>query len=117
VLCGRILAAVGAPQGIDGALAGTGKQQEQRDNPSHGVHYAPKTTDPTGLSVTRGCSSPRRSMPPLPLCDAYRSSGAFARHRSMTQRTGTGIVGIETTDKLTDQQVVAKVKEHYGIDW
>jgi hypothetical protein len=26
------------------------------------------------------------------------------------------IVGIETTDKLTDQQIVAKVKEHYGID-
>ena len=27
-----------------------------------------------------------------------------------------GIVGIETTDKLTDPQIVAKVKEHYGID-
>jgi hypothetical protein len=26
------------------------------------------------------------------------------------------IVGVETTDKLTDQQIVAKVKEHYGID-
>jgi hypothetical protein len=25
-------------------------------------------------------------------------------------------VGIETTDKLTDPQIVAKVKEHYGID-
>lgn len=25
------------------------------------------------------------------------------------------IVGIETTDKLTDAQIVAKVKEHYGI--
>jgi hypothetical protein len=25
------------------------------------------------------------------------------------------IVGIETTDKLTDPQIVAKVKEHYGI--
>jgi hypothetical protein len=67
VLCGRILAAVGTPQGIHGALAGTGKQQEQRDNPSHRVHYALKTIDPAGLSVTRGCGSPRRSMPPLPL--------------------------------------------------
>ena len=27
-----------------------------------------------------------------------------------------GIVGIETTDKLTDPQIVAKVKQHYGID-
>ena len=26
------------------------------------------------------------------------------------------IVGIETTDRLTDPQIVAKVKEHYGID-
>ena len=26
------------------------------------------------------------------------------------------IVGIETTDKLTDPQIVAKVKERYGID-
>jgi hypothetical protein len=26
------------------------------------------------------------------------------------------IVGIETTDKLTDPQIVAMVKEHYGID-
>lgn len=25
-------------------------------------------------------------------------------------------VGIETTDKLTEAQIVAKVKEHYGID-
>jgi hypothetical protein len=25
------------------------------------------------------------------------------------------VVGIETTDKLTDAQIVAKVKEHYGI--
>ena len=26
------------------------------------------------------------------------------------------IVGIETTDKLTDPQIVAKVKEHFGIE-
>ena len=26
------------------------------------------------------------------------------------------VVGIETTDKLTDPQIIAKVKEHYGID-
>lgn len=26
------------------------------------------------------------------------------------------IIGIETTDKLTDPQIVAKVKDHYGID-
>jgi hypothetical protein len=26
------------------------------------------------------------------------------------------IVGIETTDKLTDPQIIAMVKEHYGID-
>jgi hypothetical protein len=26
-----------------------------------------------------------------------------------------GIVAVETTDKLTDPQIMAKVKEHYGI--
>ena len=26
------------------------------------------------------------------------------------------LVGIETTDKLTDLQIMAKVKEHFGID-
>jgi hypothetical protein len=26
------------------------------------------------------------------------------------------IVGVETTDKLTDPQIIAKVKEYYGID-
>ena len=26
------------------------------------------------------------------------------------------LVGIETTDKMTDPQIVAKVKDHYGIE-
>ena len=33
------------------------------------------------------------------------------RSKELAQR----IVGVETTDKLTDPQIVAKVKEHYGI--
>jgi hypothetical protein len=33
-----------------------------------------------------------------------------------TTRLSERIVGIETTDKLTDPQIVAKMKEHYGID-
>ena len=41
-VCRSLAAAVGAPQGIHSALAGTGKQQEQRDHPSHEVHYAPR---------------------------------------------------------------------------
>ena len=32
--------------------------------------------------------------------------------KALSQR----IVGVETTDKLTDPQIVAKVKEYYGID-
>ena len=34
------------------------------------------------------------------------------RSKALAER----LVGIETTDKLTDPQIVAKVKEHYGID-
>src|SRR4029450_9349718 len=36
----------------------------------------------------------------------------LSRSKTLAER----IVGIETTDKLTDPQIVAKVKEHYGID-
>jgi len=52
VLCGRILAAVGTPQGIHGALTGTGKQQEQRDNPSHVVIMLRNGATPTVLERT-----------------------------------------------------------------
>lgn len=36
----------------------------------------------------------------------------LSRSHTLSDRT----VGIETMDKLTDPQIVAKVKEHYGID-
>ena len=32
------------------------------------------------------------------------------------ERLSARIVGVDTTDKLTDPQIVAKVKEHYGLD-
>ena len=35
----------------------------------------------------------------------------LSRSKALSER----IVGIETTDKLTDPQIVAKVKEYYGI--
>ena len=35
----------------------------------------------------------------------------LSRSKALAER----IVGIETTDKLTDPQIVAKVKAHYGI--
>jgi hypothetical protein len=35
----------------------------------------------------------------------------LSRSKSLSEHVG----GIETTDKLTDAQIVAKVKEHYGI--
>jgi hypothetical protein len=36
----------------------------------------------------------------------------LSRSKALSER----IVGIETTDKLTVPQIIAKVKEHYGID-
>jgi hypothetical protein len=36
----------------------------------------------------------------------------LSRSKALSEHT----VEIETTDKLTDPQIVAKVKEHYGID-
>jgi hypothetical protein len=35
---------------------------------------------------------------------------------SRSKALSESIVGVETSDKLTDPQIVAKVKEHYGID-
>lgn len=32
-----------------------------------------------------------------------------------SSRLSDRIVGIETTDKMTDPQIAAKVKEHYGV--
>ena len=34
---------------------------------------------------------------------------------SRSKALSESLVGIETTDKLTDPQIVAKVKEHYGL--
>ena len=42
LLCRSVLAAVGTPKSVHSALSGTGKQQEQRDDPGHEVYYAPK---------------------------------------------------------------------------
>jgi hypothetical protein len=36
----------------------------------------------------------------------------LSRSKALTERS----VEIETTDKLTEPQIVAKVKEHFGID-
>jgi hypothetical protein len=36
----------------------------------------------------------------------------LSRSKALSDR----IVEIETTDKLTDPQIIAKVKEHYGVD-
>jgi hypothetical protein len=36
----------------------------------------------------------------------------LSRSKALSER----VVGVETTDKLTDPQIVAKVKAHYGIE-
>ena len=38
------------------------------------------------------------------------------RERLGSHTRSNNTVAVETTDKLTDPQIVAKVKEHYGID-
>lgn len=68
MLCWRLLAAVGTPQGIHGALAGTGEQQEQRDDTSHAVimlrNDAATVRDlrrPSGGTETKTAPKTRRS--------------------------------------------------------
>jgi len=36
----------------------------------------------------------------------------LSRSKTLSER----IVGVTTADKLTDPQIVAKVKEHFGVD-
>jgi hypothetical protein len=36
----------------------------------------------------------------------------LSRSKALSER----VIAIETTDKVTDPQIVAKVKEHYGLD-
>jgi hypothetical protein len=53
--------------------------------------------------------------------DALLLFGPGEAKRQLKDRLGRSkaserIVAIENTDKLTDPQIVAKVKEHYGID-
>ena len=42
LLCRSVLAAVGTPKSVRSALSGTGKQQEERDDPGHANHYGLK---------------------------------------------------------------------------
>ena len=41
----------------------------------------------------------------------FRTAAAFTTLMASSER----IVAVESTDKLTDPQIAAKVKEHYGI--
>ena len=46
VLRWSLPATIGTPQSVDSALSGAGKQQKQRDHPSHEVHYPPNERVP-----------------------------------------------------------------------
>ena len=48
--------------------------------------------------------------------DAGEAKLQLQKRLSLSKALAERIVGIETTDKLTDPQIVAKVKEHYRID-
>ena len=44
-----------------------------------------------------------------------RTSQQLKERLDRSKRPSEGIVAVESTDKLTDPQIVAKVKEHYRI--
>ena len=51
-----------------------------------------------------------------PGASAWPCSWAHGTRISRSKALAERIVGIEITDWLNDPQIVAKVKEHYGID-
>jgi len=59
---------------------------------------------------------PWRTCIALPNAVPFRLAGRLCSQEIETCALSESIVGVETSDKLTDPQIVAKVKEHYGID-
>jgi hypothetical protein len=94
---------VGPHPHYSGSPVGGGeKKYEQRHN-LHLDQYYDKVIDQIGQPDALLLFGPGEAK--LQLKDRLGRSRASSEH----------IVAVESTDKLTDPQIVAKVKEHYGV--
>jgi hypothetical protein len=95
---------VGSHARYSGPQDGGGEKQYEERYSQHLDRYYDKVISHLGQPEALLIFGPGEAK--LQLKERLSSSNALAGR----------LVGIETTDKLTDPQIVAKVKEHYGID-
>jgi hypothetical protein len=88
----------------DGPQSGGGEKKHEARYDQHLDRYYDEVISQMGQPEALLIFGPGEAK--LELKERLSRSKAISEH----------IVGIETTDKLTDPQIVAKVKEHYGID-
>jgi hypothetical protein len=89
---------------VDGPHGGGGEKKYEQRYDEHLDQYYDKVIRDVGHPEALLIFGPGEAK--LQLKERLSRSKAFADR----------IVGVETTDKLTELQIVAKVKEHYGID-
>ena len=88
----------------DGPQGGGGEKQYEGRYDEHLGHYYDEVISKAGQPEALVIFGPGEAK--LQLKERFGHSKALPDD----------MVGLETTDKLTDPQIVAKVKEHYGID-
>jgi hypothetical protein len=91
-------------QASDGPHEGGGEKKYEQRYEQHLDHYYDQVISELGQPEALLIFGPGEAKLQL--------KQRLSRSKALSER----IVGVETTDKLTDPQIVAKVKEHYGID-
>ena len=112
LLCGSLPAAVGTPQSVHSALSGAGKQQKERDNPSHQVHYAPIPGGP-------GAKHSARNAQRLPANGA--PAGAGCSNRCVyeiigTPKNGTTFIPAQEAVRRSARSIAAPLRRSQGTE-
>jgi hypothetical protein len=89
---------------LDGPQSGGGEKKHDRHYDQHLDRYYDEVISQLGQPEALLIFGPGEAKLQL--------KERLSRSRALSE----SILGIETTDSLTDPQVVAKVKEHYGVD-
>ena len=88
----------------DGSQAGGGEKRHEERNGQHLHRYYEEVISHLGQPEALLIFGPGEAKLQL--------KERLSHHKALSAC----VVGVETTDKLTDPQIVKKVKEHYGIE-
>ena len=95
---------VGSHGRFSGPQEGGGEKKYEDRYGEHLDHYYDQVIHELGQPEALLIFGPGEAKPQL--------KERLSRSKALSKR----IVGVETSDKLTDSQIVAKVKKYYGID-